>query len=61
MNVLDSILTQASSIVAVRKDIHAHPELCFEENRTADVVANKLTEWGIDANEYDDIGTNHLL
>ncbi len=48
MNVLDSILTQASSIVAVRKDIHAHPELCFEENRTADVVAKKLTEWGIE-------------
>ena len=48
MNVLDSILTQASSIVAVRRDIHAHPELCFEENRTADVVARKLTEWGIE-------------
>jgi hippurate hydrolase len=47
MNVLDSILTQASSIVAVRKDIHAHPELCFQENRTADIVAAKLTEWGI--------------
>jgi len=47
MNVLDSILTQASSIVALRQDIHAHPELCFEENRTADVVAAKLTEWGI--------------
>ena len=48
MNVLDSILTQASSITAVRRDIHAHPELCFEENRTADVVARKLTEWGIE-------------
>jgi hippurate hydrolase len=48
MNVLDSILTQASTIVELRKDIHAHPELCFEENRTADVVARKLTEWGIE-------------
>jgi hippurate hydrolase len=48
MNVLDSIVTQAGSIVALRKDIHAHPELCFEENRTADVVARKLTEWGIE-------------
>ena len=47
MNVLDSIVTQASSIVALRRDIHAHPELCFQENRTADVVATKLTEWGI--------------
>ncbi|CAN7199550.1 M20 family metallopeptidase [Acidovorax sp. LjRoot129] len=47
MNVIDSIVTQAASIAAVRKDIHAHPELCFEEVRTSDVVAQKLTEWGI--------------
>ncbi|ART56216.1 amidohydrolase [Acidovorax carolinensis] len=47
MNVIDSIVTQAASIAAVRRDIHAHPELCFEEVRTADVVAHKLTEWGI--------------
>ena len=31
----------------LRRDIHAHPELCFKEVRTADVVAKKLTEWGI--------------
>src|SRR6218665_4204292 len=47
MNVIDSIVTQAASIAAVRRDIHAHPELCFEERSTADVVAQKLTEWGI--------------
>ena len=47
MNVIDSIVTQAASIAAVRRDIHAHPELCFEEVRTADVVAQKLTDWGI--------------
>ena len=47
MNVIDSIVTQAAGIAAVRRDIHAHPELCFEEVRTADVVAGKLTEWGI--------------
>jgi amidohydrolase len=47
MNVIDSIVTQAASIAVVRRDIHAHPELCFEEVRTADVVAQKLTEWGI--------------
>ena len=47
MNVIDSIVTQAASIAVVRRDIHAHPELCFEEVRTADVVAAKLTEWGI--------------
>jgi amidohydrolase len=47
MNLLDSVITQAAAITAIRRDIHAHPELCFEENRTADVVAARLTEWGI--------------
>jgi hippurate hydrolase len=47
MKLLDSIVTEAASIVAVRRDIHAHPELCFQEVRTADLVAAKLTEWGI--------------
>ena len=47
MKVIDSIVTQAASIAAIRRDIHAHPELCFKEVRTADVVATKLTEWGI--------------
>jgi len=31
----------------LRRDIHAHPELCFQELRTADIVAQKLTDWGI--------------
>ncbi len=47
MKLIDSILTEAAGMAAVRRDIHAHPELCFEEQRTADVVAAKLTEWGI--------------
>ncbi len=47
MKLIDSILTDAASIAAIRKDIHAHPELCFQEVRTADVVAKQLTDWGI--------------
>ena len=47
MKVIDSIVTEAASIAALRRDIHAHPELCYEEVRTADLVAAKLTEWGI--------------
>src|SRR5450830_697626 len=47
MKVIDSIATQAASLASIRRDIHAHPELCFEELRTADLVASKLTEWGI--------------
>lgn len=47
MKIIDSILTQAPDMAALRRDLHAHPELCFKELRTADVVAQKLTEWGI--------------
>src|SRR5689334_5003463 len=35
-------------LVAIRRDIHAHPELGLEEYRTADLVARKLEEWGIE-------------
>jgi hippurate hydrolase len=47
MNLIEPILNSAASMSAVRRDIHAHPELCFEEMRTSDLVAQKLTEWGI--------------
>lgn len=47
MKVIDSIVSQAAGIAEIRRDIHAHPELCFEEVRTADLVAKKLAEWGI--------------
>jgi amidohydrolase len=47
MQLIDSLVTQAAGIAAVRRDLHAHPELCFHEVRTAEVVAAKLTEWGI--------------
>lgn len=47
MKLIDSILTQAAGMAALRRDIHAHPELCFQEVRTADLVATRLTEWGI--------------
>ena len=47
MKLIDSIVQNTPTIAAVRRDLHAHPELCFEENRTADIVAAKLSEWGI--------------
>ncbi|MGB4060108.1 MAG: M20 aminoacylase family protein [Burkholderiaceae bacterium] len=47
MTVIDTIAQRAPELTAVRRDIHAHPELCFQEVRTADLVAAKLTEWGI--------------
>ena len=35
------------ALVALRRDIHAHPELGFEEVRTSDLVAERLQSWGI--------------
>ena len=47
MKIIESILADAAVASAIRRDIHAHPELCFQEERTADVIAKALTEWGI--------------
>lgn len=47
MKLIDPIVQFHAEIQTIRRDIHAHPELRYEEVRTADVVAQKLTEWGI--------------
>ena len=47
MNLIEPILADVAAITAIRRDIHAHPELCFQEERTADVIAKTLTDWGI--------------
>ena len=47
MRLIDSILTDAPAMATLRRDLHAHPELCFEERRTSDVIAQQLTAWGI--------------
>ena len=47
MFAIDSILADAASIAALRRDIHAHPELCFEEKRTSDLIARALADWDI--------------
>ncbi len=46
MKLIDSLVTQAAGIAAVRRDLHAHPELCFQEVRTADVVAGQAHRVG---------------
>jgi hippurate hydrolase len=45
---VEPILAFQSELEAIRRDIHAHPELCYEEQRTADVVASRLADWGIE-------------
>ncbi|SCC95668.1 Uncharacterized hydrolase YtnL [Thiomonas sp. X19] len=47
MQIIDSIVAEAARFRAIRRDIHAHPELCFHEDRTSDTIAALLTEWGL--------------
>ncbi len=47
MRLIESILADAAAIATLRRDLHAHPELCFEEQRTSDLIARTLGEWGI--------------
>ncbi|MDB5818084.1 MAG: amidohydrolase [Rhizobacter sp.] len=48
MQMIESILADAAMVAAIRRDIHMHPELGFEEHRTSNVVAKALTNWGIE-------------
>jgi len=47
MNLIDHVVRFSGDIEQIRRDIHAHPELRFEERRTSDLVAQRLAEWGV--------------
>jgi amidohydrolase len=42
------VLAEHEKLAAVRRDLHAHPEIGFEEHRTAELVAERLHHWGIE-------------
>ena len=43
-----ALVRQRDAIVALRQDLHTHPELSGEEQRTAGVVAERLRALGLD-------------
>ena len=47
MKLVEEIVARADEHTSWRRDIHAHPELAYKENRTADFVAEKLASFGI--------------
>ncbi len=48
MNVLPAIEAERDRLIALRHDLHAHPELAYQEQRTSDVVAAFLEARGIE-------------
>jgi hippurate hydrolase len=48
MSIIPEIARSRDEIQSIRRDMHAHPELCYEEARTAELVAQKLESWDIE-------------
>ncbi|HEU0147451.1 MAG TPA: M20 aminoacylase family protein [Bradyrhizobium sp.] len=48
MPTIDRIQGFSDELTAIRRDLHAHPEIGFEEVRTSGIVAEKLSQWGIE-------------
>jgi len=44
--VLSALEARADTFTALRRDIHRHPEIGFQEFRTSDLVAERLALWG---------------
>jgi amidohydrolase len=51
VNLVPAIAGYADELTAIRRDFHAHPEIGFQETRTAGRVAELLREWGIETHE----------
>ena len=47
MKLIEPILQFHNELQQIRRTIHAHPELSYEEVQTSELVAKKLTQWGI--------------
>jgi amidohydrolase len=48
MPIITEVRDYQDELTEIRRDIHAHPELAFAEHRTADLVAAKLADFGVE-------------
>jgi amidohydrolase len=44
---IEAIATEAATLTRIRRELHAHPELSFQEHQTSERVAATLADWGI--------------
>jgi amidohydrolase len=49
--ILETVQTIEPELIAIRHDLHAHPETGFEEHRTAAIVAERLRRLGLDVTD----------
>ena len=47
-DIVEHIRRDHGELTEIRRDIHAHPELGLEEFRTAELVATRLAQWGVE-------------
>ncbi|MDO8301591.1 M20 aminoacylase family protein [Lacisediminimonas sp.] len=47
MEIIQAIQEFADDLQGIRRHLHRHPELCFEEHRTSELIADYLTQWDI--------------
>jgi hippurate hydrolase len=47
MKLIDAVVDFHAELQTIRRNIHTYPELSYEETRTGDLVAEKLTAWGV--------------
>ncbi|MDA1076242.1 MAG: M20 family metallopeptidase [Proteobacteria bacterium] len=59
MPLIAEIEAVTEELTAWRRDIHSHPELGFNERRTADLVAEKLVSFGLEV--YRNIGKTGVV
>ncbi|HYF55788.1 MAG TPA: M20 aminoacylase family protein [Salinarimonas sp.] len=48
MTALDRIRAYHPELTVIRRDLHAHPEIGFREERTSGIVAERLAAWGVE-------------
>src|SRR5918996_2869060 len=44
----EEVAKRLPSMIALRRDFHRHPELSFEERRTSEIIAERLTKAGLE-------------